>query len=244
MSYFTVCKKLLKVKNLLLNTDAFEVSEFNVALWTIGFSLNVAQIFKKTSWEGSFLRLSQNENATFSVFVFPLCSVPFRFFFDYQTLIHINNSVWLSEEVWLLTLSVKCLPVLSGFQLLVSLQWEGKGTLPSLTFSSKVFKMRRIHNRAMFSASPTSFLCLFKCTLQIFLLFNDLLLCKQNNTASTWSMELHSLCKLLVEWLFLFTVLEYSTTHPSLTEASNTGIQTLPLYWHFMLKKNQEKAGF
>lgn len=49
------------------------------------------------------MRLFQNENATSSVFVFSLCSVPFRFFFDYQTLIDVNNSVWLTEEVCLVT---------------------------------------------------------------------------------------------------------------------------------------------
>lgn len=52
------------------------------------------------------MRLSQNENATSSVFMFSLCSAPFRFFFDYQTLTHVNNSIWLTEEMCLVTLIV------------------------------------------------------------------------------------------------------------------------------------------
>lgn len=52
------------------------------------------------------MRLSQNENATSSVFMFSLCSAPFRLFFDYQTLTHVNNSIWLTEEMCLVTLIV------------------------------------------------------------------------------------------------------------------------------------------
>lgn len=170
---------------------------------------------------------TQNENATSSVFVFSLCSVPFRFFFA-QTMAHVNNWVcsWKKCDWWHLC-SVKWLPVLSDFHLLVSLQWEGKRTQLSISFSSKGFKIRRIHN-CIFSASLTSFLCLFKCTLQIFLLFNDLLLCTWNNTASNWFVGLHSLCKLLLEGLFLFIVLEYSTIHPLLRLPPN--LMTLALH--------------
>lgn len=70
---------------------------------------------------------------------------------------------------WWHLLSLKCLSVLSDFWLSVSLQWEGKRTQPSVTFSSKVYRIRKIRscssNCTIFSASSIWFLGLFECTL-------------------------------------------------------------------------------